>query len=146
MTLYDAFISHEQSIGNIVKVPEIVGKVSEIVVTFSVPSPSRCPLLTFTKNFQDVLTQIAGHPGHSLPTTTEEGTLHKVFVRDIPGPGQGYPDVCVPDVAGISCPNTLFRKILVSVIVSARNSGARNGCADFTGAWKNASLQEKPCP
>ena len=40
-------MSHEQSIGNVVKVPEIVGKVSEIVVTFSVPplfplSPNNC--------------------------------------------------------------------------------------------------------
>ena len=38
---------------------------------------------------QDVLTQIAGHPGHALPKTTENGALHKVFVRDIPGPGSG---------------------------------------------------------
>ena len=45
---YEALMSHEQSIGNVVEVPEIVGKLSEIVVTFSVPSPSRCPLLTFT--------------------------------------------------------------------------------------------------
>ena len=45
---YYAFMSHEQSIGNVVKVAEIVGKVSEIVVTFSALSPSRCPLLTFT--------------------------------------------------------------------------------------------------
>ena len=48
MTLYDAFMSHEQSIGNVVKVLEIVGKVSDIFVTFSVPSPSRRRLLTFT--------------------------------------------------------------------------------------------------
>ena len=41
-------MSHEQSIGDVVKVAEIVRKVSEIVVTFSVPSPSRCPLSTFT--------------------------------------------------------------------------------------------------
>ena len=34
-------------------------------------------------------TQIAGHPGHSLTKTTEEGALHKVLVRDIPGRGQG---------------------------------------------------------
>ena len=38
----------------------------------------------------------------------------------------------------------LFRKILVSVKFSARNSGAGNGCANFMGAWKNAFfLQEK---
>ena len=34
-----------------------------------------------------------------------------------------------------------LRKIFVC------NSGAGNGCANFMGAWKNASaLQEKPCP
>ena len=38
-----------------------------------------------------------------------------------------------------------IRKILVSVTFSVRNSGARNGCANFMGAWKNALfLQEKP--
>ena len=36
--------------------PEIVGKVSEIVVTFSVPSPSRCPLLTFTDELKTLWT------------------------------------------------------------------------------------------
>ena len=39
---------------------------------------------------------------------------------------------------------TKIRKILVSVKLSARNSGAGNGCANFMGAWKNAFfLQEK---
>ena len=39
------------------------------------------------------------------------------------------------------------KMILVSVKFSARNSGAGNGCANFTGAWKHAFfLQEKPCP
>ena len=38
-----------------------------------------------------------------------------------------------------------FRKILVSVKMFVRNSGAGNGCANFMGAWKNALfLQEKP--
>ena len=37
--------------------------------------------------------------------------------------------------------NPRVRKMFV------RNSGAGNGCANFMGAWKNASiLQEKPCP
>ena len=41
----------------------------------------------------------------------------------------------------------LFRKSLVSVKFSARNSGTGNGCTNFMDAWKNASvLQEKPCP
>ena len=36
-----------------------------------------------------------------------------------------------------------FRKILVSVKIFVRNSGAGNGCANFMGAWKNAFfLQE----
>ena len=36
-------------------------------------------------------------------------------------------------------------KILVSVKILVRNSGAGNGCANFMGAWKNAFfLQEKP--
>ena len=39
----------------------------------------------------------------------------------------------------------LFRKILVSVKFSVRNSGAGNGCINFMDAWKNAlCLQEKP--
>ena len=39
----------------------------------------------------------------------------------------------------------LIRKILVSVKKFVRNSGARNGCANFMDAWKNAFfLQEKP--
>ena len=56
---------------------------------------------------RDVPTQIAGHPGHYLSKTTEKRTLHKVFVWDIRGWGQGYPDVWVPDAPGTSCPNTL---------------------------------------
>ena len=56
------------------RVPQIVGKVSEIVVTFSVPSPSRCPLLTFT-DFGDfdpcrgqTLSQVLGLvEGYDLP-------------------------------------------------------------------------------
>ena len=39
------------------------------------------------------------------------------------------------------------RKILVSVKIFARNSGAGTGCANCMGAWKNAFfLQEKPMP
>ena len=43
------------------------------------------PNFSCIKFFQirDVPTQIPGHPGHSLSETTEEGQLHKVFVRDI---------------------------------------------------------------
>ena len=42
-------------------------------------------------------------------------------------------------------PTLYFRKILVSVKLFVRNSGAGNGCANFMGAWKNAFfLQEKP--
>ena len=52
-------------------------------------------------------TQIAGHPSDSLSKTTEKGALHKVFVRNVPGRGQGYPDVWVPDVPGIPLPKTL---------------------------------------
>ena len=38
-----------------------------------------------------------------------------------------------------------IRKILVSVKIFVRNSGAGNGCANFMDAWKNAFfLQEKP--
>ena len=33
-----------------------------------------------------------------------------------------------------------FRKILVSVKLFARNSGAGNGCANFMGAWKTCVL------
>ena len=37
-----------------------------------------------------------------------------------------------------------FRKILISVKCFALNSGARNGCTSFMGAWKNCVLlQEK---
>ena len=44
---------------------------------------------------------------------------------------------------GCIAPN--FRKILVSVKLFVRNSGAGNGCANFMGTWKNALLlQEKP--
>ena len=40
-----------------------------------------------------------------------------------------------------------LRKLLVSVKLFVRNSGAGNGCANFMDAWKNASvLQEKQCP
>ena len=42
--------------------------------------------------------------------------------------------------------SAVFRKILVSVKLRVRNSGAGNGCANFMDTWKNAFfLQEKPC-
>ena len=55
------------------------------------------PKFSCIKFFQirDVPTQNPGHPGHSLSKTTQKGTLHKVFVRDIPTSGsrmsQEYP-------------------------------------------------------
>ena len=41
-----------------------------------------------------------------------------------------------------------IRKILVSVKMFARNSGAGNGCAIFLGAWKDCAFSagKPPCP
>ena len=47
-----------------------------------------------------------------------------------------------PNLLGMGW-SSIFRKILVSIIIFAHNSGAENGCAKFTDAWKIAFfLQE----
>ena len=69
-------------------------------------SPLRCLPLRLLRSC-DIPTQIVEHPGHWLCKTTEKGTMHEVLVWDISGPGQGYPNVWVPDVPGTSCPKTL---------------------------------------
>ena len=43
----------------------------------------------FALKTMDVPTQITGHPGHSLPETTEKVAVHLVSVRDIPRSGSG---------------------------------------------------------
>ena len=43
--------------------------------------------------------------------------MHKVFVRDIWAWGQGYPDVWVPNVPGISCPQTFVWAVFFSVLI-----------------------------
>ena len=58
---------------------------------------------------RDVLTQIGGHPGRYLSKTTEKGTSHKAFVRDIQGWGQGYPDVWSWSPRKILPKNFIFR-------------------------------------